>query len=72
MASSSVVPNLSQFVPLPLLICPPCRLRLIWYKTNSNTIIYKCPNNHVFCFSSHALIHLISTDSVDLIVVIIS
>jgi hypothetical protein len=30
------------------------RLRLIWYKTKSNSIIYKCPNNHLVCFSSHA------------------
>jgi hypothetical protein len=72
MASSSVAPNLSQFVPLPLLICPSCRLRLIWYKTKANSIIYKCPNNHLVCFSSHALIHLISTDSIDIILVIIS
>jgi hypothetical protein len=72
MASSSVASNLSQFVPLPVLICPSCRLRLIWYKTKANSIIYKCPNNHLVCFSSHALIYLISTDSVDIIIVIIS
>jgi hypothetical protein len=72
MASSSVAPNLSQFVPLPLLTCTACWLRFVWFKTKSNGIIYKCPNNHVGCFSSHALIHLISTDSVDIILVIIS
>jgi hypothetical protein len=72
MASSSTAPNLSQFVPLPLLTCRDCRLRLVWFKIKSNGIIYKCPNNHVVWFSSHALIHLISTNSVDIILVIIS
>jgi hypothetical protein len=72
MASSSVAPNLSQFVSLPLLTCPACRLRFVWFRTKSNGVIYKCPNNHMVCFSSHALIHLISIDSVDIILVIIS
>jgi hypothetical protein len=72
MARSFVALNLSQFVPLPLLTCPSCRLRLVWFRTKSNGVIYKCPNNHVVCSSSHALIHLISTDSVDIILVIIS
>jgi hypothetical protein len=47
MASSSAAPNLSQFVPLPLLTCTVCRVRFVWFKTKANTIIYKCPNNHV-------------------------
>jgi hypothetical protein len=47
----------------------PSRLQFVWFKTKSNGVIYKCPNNHVVCFSSHALIHLISTDSVDIILV---
>jgi hypothetical protein len=72
MASSSVALNLSQFVPLPLLTCLSCRLRLVWFRTKSNGVIYKCPNNHVVCFSCHALIHLISTNSIDIILVIIS
>jgi hypothetical protein len=72
MASSSVAPNLRQFVPLPLLTCTACRLQFVWFRTKSNGVIYKCPNNHVVCFSYHSLIHLISTDSVDIILVIIS
>jgi hypothetical protein len=47
MASSSVAPNLSQFVPLPMLTCPACRLWFVWFRTKSNGVIYKCPNNHV-------------------------
>jgi hypothetical protein len=52
MVSSFVVPNLSQFVTLPLLTYMACRLRFVWFKTKANGIIYKCPNNHMVCFSS--------------------
>jgi hypothetical protein len=46
MASSSV-PNLSQFVPLPLVECKYCRIRVVWFKSKANNIVYKCPNNHL-------------------------
>jgi hypothetical protein len=72
MASSSTTSNLSQFVPLPLLTCRDCLLRFVWFKTKANSIIYKCPNNHAVWFSYPALIHLNSTDSVDIILMIIS
>jgi hypothetical protein len=45
MASSST-PNLSQFVPLPLVDYKFCRIRFVWFKRKENNIIYKCPNNH--------------------------
>jgi hypothetical protein len=45
MASSSAL-NLSQFVPLPLVECKYYRIRVVWFKSKANNIIYKCPNNH--------------------------
>jgi hypothetical protein len=60
MASSSTQ-NLSQFMLLPLVECKYCRIRLVWFKSKANNIIYKCPNNHQFDFSSPALIQLISS-----------
>jgi hypothetical protein len=45
MASSSA-PNLSQFVPLPLVECKYYRIQVVWFKRKANNIIYKCPNNH--------------------------
>jgi hypothetical protein len=44
--SSSSAPNLSQFVPLALVECKYCRIRVVWFKSKTNNIIYKCPNNH--------------------------
>jgi hypothetical protein len=46
MASSSAQ-NLSQFVPLPLVECNYCRIRVVWFKSKANNIVYKCPNNHL-------------------------
>jgi hypothetical protein len=45
MASSSAQ-NLSQFMPLPLVECKYCRIRVVWFKSKANNIIYKCLNNH--------------------------
>jgi hypothetical protein len=38
--------ELSQFVPLPLVECKYYRIRVVWFKSKANNIIYKCPNNH--------------------------
>jgi hypothetical protein len=44
-ASSSA--SNSQYVPLALVECKYYRIRVIWFKSKSNNIIYKCPNNHL-------------------------
>jgi hypothetical protein len=45
--ASSFAQSLSQFVPLPLVDCKYCRIRVVWFKRKPNNIIYKCPNNHL-------------------------
>jgi hypothetical protein len=40
MASSSL-PNLTQFMPLPLVECKYSRICVVWLKSKANNIIYK-------------------------------